>query len=67
MIRHIAESQDRLWVLNSTSPYLGWSFRPLERYLAQHYYPVGEVKAENGPTRPCACWNTVREARRPIP
>lgn len=43
-IRHIAGSQDRLWVLDSTSPYLGWSFRPLERYLAQHYYPLGEVK-----------------------
>ena len=44
IIRHIAASQDRLWVLDSTSPYLSWSFRPLERYLAQHYYPLGEVK-----------------------
>lgn len=43
-IRHIAGSQDRLWMLDSTSPYLSWSFRPLERYLAQHYYPLGEVK-----------------------
>ena len=43
-IRHIAGSQDRLWVLGNTSPYMGWSFRPLERYLAQHYYPLGEVK-----------------------
>ncbi len=43
-IRHIAGSQDRLWVLDSTSPYLSWSYRPLERYFAQHYYPLGEVK-----------------------
>ena len=44
IIRHIAESRDRLWVLDSTSPYLSWSFRPLERYLAQHYFPLREVK-----------------------
>ena len=43
-IRHIAGRQDRLWVLDSTSPYFRWSFRPLERYLAQHFYPLGEAK-----------------------
>ena len=42
-IRHIAAVRDRLWVLDNTSPFLRWSFRPLERYLAQHYYPLREV------------------------
>jgi len=43
-IRQIAEHQERLWVLNNTSPFMPWSFRPLERYLAQHYHPLREVK-----------------------
>lgn len=43
-LRHLASSLDRLWVLENTSPFMLWSFRPLERYLAQHYYPLREVK-----------------------
>ncbi len=43
-LRHLTESRDRLWVLDNTSPFLRWSFRPLERYLAQHFYPLREVK-----------------------
>lgn len=43
-LRHLAGKLDRLWVLDNTSPFMRWSFRPLERYLAQHYYPLGEVK-----------------------
>jgi len=43
-LRHLASQLDRLWILENTSPYMSWSFRPLERYLAQHYYPLREVK-----------------------
>lgn len=43
-LRHLASRLDRLWVLENTSPFMLWSFRPLERYLAQHYYPLREVK-----------------------
>lgn len=43
-LRHLTETLDRLWILDNTSPFFRWSFRPLERYLAQHYYPLGEVK-----------------------
>ena len=30
-------------MLADTSPFMTWSFRPLERYLAQHYYPLRTV------------------------
>lgn len=43
-LRHIAGRLDRLWVLDNTSRYMPWSFRPLERYLTQHFYPLGEVE-----------------------
>ena len=43
-LRHLANKLDRLWVLENTSPFMLWSFRPLERYLAQHYYPLREVE-----------------------
>lgn len=42
--QHLAGRRDRLWALSNTSPFMRWSYRPLERYLAQHYYPLREVK-----------------------
>ncbi len=42
-IQHLASRQDRLWLLAETSPFMNWSFRPMERYLALHFYPLGEV------------------------
>lgn len=50
-IQHLAHSQERLWLLAETSPFMSWSFRPLERYLALHFYPLREVALEhNDPT-----------------
>ena len=46
IIQHLAGHRDRLWVLADTSPFMAWSFRPLERYLAQHYYPLGTVNLD---------------------
>ena len=43
-VQHLALHLDRLWVLANTSPFMRWSFRPLERYLALHYFPLQEVK-----------------------
>ena len=43
-IHHIAGKHDRFWYLANTSPFMTWSFRPVERYLALHYYPLGEVQ-----------------------
>lgn len=42
-IQHVAERHDRIWLLANTSPFMSWSFRPLERYLTLHAYPVQEV------------------------
>ncbi|MDE2854364.1 MAG: hypothetical protein OXN88_09360 [Chloroflexota bacterium] len=51
ILQQLAGQLDRLWVLAETSPFMRWSFRPLERYLAQHYYPLREVQlAEADPT-----------------
>ena len=44
VIQHVAGRHDRVWLLANTSPFMSWSFRPLERYLALHAYPVQEVR-----------------------
>ena len=46
-IRHVAARHDRVWLLANTSPFMPWSFRPLERYLAQHAFPLGEYNFSN--------------------
>ena len=46
-ISHLAGGHDRLWLLDNTSPFMTWSFRPLERYLASHYYPIRQVSLEH--------------------
>ncbi len=43
IIRHLAERHDRLWLLANTSRAMAWSFQPLERYLARHYYPLRQI------------------------
>ncbi len=43
LIDAVMVSRPRLWVLMDTSPFLGWSIRPLERYLSQYYYLIREV------------------------
>ena len=43
-VQHVAGRHDRLWLLANTSPFMSWSFRPLERYLALHAYPLQEVR-----------------------
>ena len=45
-INHLMAKQDRLWLLAETSPFMPWSYRPLERYLALHAYPLREVALE---------------------
>jgi len=42
-VQHVAGRHDRIWLLANTSPFMSWSFRPLERYLAMHAYPLQEV------------------------
>ncbi len=42
-LHHLAGKQDRLFMLANTNAFMRWSFRPYERYLATHYYPLGEI------------------------
>lgn len=46
-LHHIANSHDRFWYLANTSPFMNWSFRPFERYMALYYYPLQEVELEH--------------------
>jgi len=42
-LHHLAGKHDRLFLLANTNAFMPWSFRPYERYLALHYYPLREV------------------------
>ncbi len=46
IIQHVISKHERLWLLDNTSPFMNWSFRPLERYLALHAYPLGEARLD---------------------
>ena len=39
----LAQTRPRLFVLASSGPFLPWSVRPVERFMAAHYYPVREI------------------------
>jgi hypothetical protein len=39
----LAETRHRLFVLASSGPFLPWSVRPVERFMAAHYYPLREM------------------------
>jgi len=47
VIHHVALKNDHFWYLANTSPFMTWSFRPFERYMALYYYPLREVELEN--------------------
>ena len=47
-INHLLAKQERLWLLAESSPFMDWSYRPLERYLALHAYPLREVALQGG-------------------
>lgn len=46
-ITALAASRERLWLLAGNGPWLPWSVRPVERFLARNHYPVREI--EGGP------------------
>lgn len=46
-LHHIANNHDRFWYLANTSPFMTWSFRPFERYMALYYYPLQEIDLEH--------------------
>jgi hypothetical protein len=51
LIYNLAATRDRLWLLSDGGPDLPWSVRPVERFMAVHYYPVGSPTATGPITR----------------
>ncbi len=43
-LHHVADRRDKIFLLAHTSPFMTWSFRPYERYLALHYYLLSEIE-----------------------
>ena len=43
MVNWLAQSHNRLWVLAESTPFIPWSVRPLERYMALNYYPLRAI------------------------
>lgn len=43
LLHNLAAGRDRLWLLADSGPWLPWSVRPVERFMAQHYYLAGEA------------------------
>jgi hypothetical protein len=41
----LAEQHDRLWLVINSNRFITWSVRPVEHYLARHYFPVGEIQS----------------------
>lgn len=46
-IMALAGQRERIWLLAGNGPWLDWSVRPVERFLAENYYPLREI--EGGP------------------
>ncbi len=44
LIYALAGGRDRLWLLASSGPFVEWSVRPVERFMAAHYYPLRELQ-----------------------
>lgn len=42
LIHALAETRDDLWLVASSGPFLPWAVRPVERFMAAHYFPLAE-------------------------
>jgi hypothetical protein len=42
-IYNLAAKRNRLWLLVDNGPWITYSVRPLERFMAAHYYPLREI------------------------
>lgn len=40
MIHQLTAARETLWLLENRGPDLPWAVRPIERFMAQHYYPL---------------------------
>lgn len=44
LIHRLASERERLWLVVEFSPELAWSVRPVERFMAAHYYPIRQFQ-----------------------
>jgi hypothetical protein len=44
LIYHVAQKRERLWLLQDSGPFITWAVRPVERFLAAHYYPIRVIE-----------------------
>ncbi len=45
LIHALAETRDYLWLVASSGPYMPWAVRPVERFMAAHYFVLGEQES----------------------
>ncbi len=62
LIYALAETRDYLWLVASSGPFLPWAVRPVERFMAAHYFPLAEQE-----TAPDARLIAYSVARAPDP
>jgi len=43
LIFALAAQRERLWLLSSSGPFTPWTVRPVERFMATHFYPLREI------------------------
>jgi hypothetical protein len=47
ILNDLATRHNRLWLVINQSAFIPWSVRPVEHYLARHYFPVSEIKSSD--------------------
>ncbi len=45
-LSNLPEYTDRIWLFNNSGPYTGFTVRPVEWFMARHYFPVQELKTD---------------------
>jgi hypothetical protein len=46
LIYSLAETRDHVWLLENKGPDFAWAVRPVERFMAAHYYPIRAIQTE---------------------
>jgi hypothetical protein len=45
LLHVLASTRDSLWLLADSGPFIPWSVRPVERFMAMHYYRIREISS----------------------
>lgn len=57
LIHALAETREYLWLVASSGPFLPWAVRPVERFMAAHYFPL--VEQESAPDARLIAYNVT--------